>query len=64
MAEAINPQSMKVFELKAALSKRNLDSSGLKQDLVQRLQVAFKIFPSVVHSSTQMQSRPATAWAR
>lgn len=38
MAEKIDPSKMKVSELKAELTARGADSSGLKNDLIQRLQ--------------------------
>ena len=37
--DPIDPKQLKVADLKAELAKRGLDTSGLKADLVTRLQV-------------------------
>ena len=39
MADKVDPKKLKVPELKAELEKRGLDSSGLKSDLIEKLQV-------------------------
>ena len=38
MSEKIDPSKLKVSELKTELTKRGADSSGLKNDLIKRLQ--------------------------
>jgi SAP domain-containing ribonucleoprotein len=40
MSDEMDPKKMKVAELRSELERRGLDSTGLKADLVQRLQVA------------------------
>ena len=37
--DPIDPKTLKVADLKAELTRRGLDTAGLKADLVQRLQV-------------------------
>jgi hypothetical protein len=37
---SIDPKKLKVTELKEELANRGLDTAGLKNDLIQRLQVA------------------------
>ena len=37
--DPIDPKTLKVADLKTELTRRGLDTAGLKADLVQRLQV-------------------------
>jgi hypothetical protein len=43
----MDPKKLKVSELREELTRRGLDPNGVKQDLVQRLQV---ILPSLLRS--------------
>ena len=42
-AVKVDPKKLTVKELKAELEKRGLDSTGLKVDLTERLQVLLKV---------------------
>jgi hypothetical protein len=44
--QAMDPKKLKVTELRDELTRRGLDNNGVKQDLIQRLQVALQKPPS------------------